>query len=140
MTVDQPGLSTPGRRLQIDSRAPLRWAIGLGLAVAAALAVTQAVRSGAEPPAIPVQLRPLWPIPRADAFLRAEGWTPRPIRQPLPFERQWSGNSLASLSACSGSGMGFCRYDYQRGHRMLAVVTTPGPKHGGLVHSWFHPN
>ena len=72
------------------------------------------------------------PISRADAALLAEGWKPKPGRKPLPFERKQSGNSLAGLSACSGTGMGFCRYDYQWQHQTLAVVTIPGPKAGGI--------
>jgi hypothetical protein len=70
-------------------------------------------------------------------LITTEGWKPKPGRKPLPFEREQSGNSLASLSACSGTGMGFCRYDYQRRHQTLSVVTIPGLNEGGLVHSWF---
>ena len=81
-------------------------------------------------------LHSLWefrgPIARADAALLAEGWKPKPGRKPLPFERKQSGNSLAGLSACSGTGMGFCRYDYQWQHQTLTVVTIPGPKDGGI--------
>ena len=62
-------------------------------------------------------------------------WKPRsPLLglMPQPLERKQSGSSLASLSACSGTGMGFCRYDDQRRHQTLAVVTIPGPKDGGI--------
>ncbi len=43
----------------------------------------------------------------------------------LPVERERAGNHLVSLSAFSGTGIGFCRYDYQRGHQVVAVVTVP---------------
>ena len=80
------------------------------------------------------------PIVQADQRLRGQGWKPDPSLKPDPLDRHLAGNQLASLSACSGTGMGFCRYDYQRGDRSLAVVTVPGPKGDGVVHSWFNPN
>jgi hypothetical protein len=79
------------------------------------------------------------PITAVDARFLATGWAPQPEQEPLPFERTLSGNNLASLSACSGTGMGFCRYDYRRGNEQLAVVTVPGARGHGVVHSWFRP-
>ena len=114
----------------------------LGLALGAGLAavvLSQAVRSGSDAPASPLYLVLQEPITQADARLLAEGWMPKPDRQALPFERKLAGNHLASLSACSGTGMGFCRYDYQRGKQTLAVVTVPDASGAGVVHSWFDP-
>lgn len=111
---------------------------GLSAAVAA-LALTQSVRSGgdsAEAPALAANE----PIAVVNARLLAAGWSPQPEQEPLPFERERAGNNLASLSACSGTGMGFCRYDYQKGKQMLAVVTVPGRQGEGVVHSWFDPD
>ena len=80
------------------------------------------------------------PITQLNARFLAAGWTPDPEQPPLPFERKLAGNNLASLSACSGTGPGFCRYDYRRGNRHLAVVTVPGATGDGVVHNWFNLN
>ena len=106
----------------------------------AAVVLSQAVRSGPDAPASPSLLVVQEPVTQADARLLAAGWTAKPDRQPLPFERELAGNHLASLSACSGTGMGFCRYDYQRGIQTLAVVTVPVVNGEGVVHSWFDPD
>ena len=127
----------------VISAVSCRWLKRIGLAAIAglaALALTQAVRSGADAPVAAPDLAVQEPMAQADARLHADGWIPKPDREPLPFERERAGNNLASLSACSGSGMGFCRYDYQRGKQSLAVVTVPGTQGEGLVHSWFNPN
>jgi hypothetical protein len=112
----------------------------LTVAAATVIALTQVVRSGGGAQAEPSVVVPREPISQANARLLAEGWIPKPDREPLPFERERAGNNLPSLSACSGTGMGFCRYDYRRGHEQLAVVTTPGAAGDGVVHSWFNPN
>jgi hypothetical protein len=104
---------------------------------AALLAIAQVVRSRSEAlPELPV-VTPQEPINQVDARLMADGWIAKPDRDPLPFERQRAHNNLASLSACSGTGMGFCRYDYQRGSQHFAVVTVPGPDGTGIVHNTF---
>ena len=71
---------------------------------------------------------------QADARLIAAGWAPDPDREPLPLDRKLAGNSLASLSACSGTGLRFCRYDYKRGSQTIAVITIPGAGGEGIVH------
>jgi len=76
------------------------------------------------------------PIVQADQRLRGQGWKPDPSLKPDPLDRHLAGNQLASLSACSGTGLGFCRYDYRRGNKSLGVVTVPGPGAQGLVQSW----
>jgi len=52
------------------------------------------------------------------------------------FERELAGNRLTSLSGCSGTGAGFCRYDYRRGGQRLEVITVAGPDGNGLVLRW----
>lgn len=101
------------------------------------LALSQVVRSGVEAQAALPVVAPQEPISQVDARLLADGWIAKPDRDPLPFERERAHNNLASLSACSGTGMGFCRYDYQRGSHRFAVVTVPGPDGSGIVHNTF---
>lgn len=121
-----------------SSAAPCRWPERLWPALAVGLAtvlLSQAVRSGPDAPSSPPLLEVQEPVTQVDARLLAAGWRPKPDRQPLPFERELAGNQLASLSSCSGTGMGFCRYDYQRGKQSLMVVTVPGASGAGVVHS-----
>jgi hypothetical protein len=124
------------------SFAQRRWTRRFWLLVVAAgamVALAQVVRSGGDAQtALPV-IAPQEPINQVDARLLADGWVAKPDRDPLPFERERAHNNLASLSACSGTGMGFCRYDYQRGSQRFAVVTVPGPDGNGIVHNTFEP-
>jgi len=53
------------------------------------------------------------PIVEADRHLRAKGWRPAPQRRPDALDRERAGNTLASLSACSGGAPVYCRYDYR---------------------------
>mgnify|MGYP006878991205 CR=1 FL=1 len=66
-----------------------------------------------------------WSIEAADSHLRRIGWSPAPVRQPDALDRLLAGTRLTSLSDCSGTGMGFCRYDYRRGAVNLSVITLP---------------
>ncbi|MCP9771401.1 hypothetical protein KBY66_01950 [Synechococcus sp. Tobar12-5m-g] len=78
-------------------------------------------------------------ITTADRNLQAKGWRPAPERQPDQLDRERAGNPLASLSACSGSGLGYCRYDYRRGQHTLTVITAaflPGAGPGASVVRW----
>jgi hypothetical protein len=109
----------------------------LVVAAAAGLALTKAVRSGGDTETQLPVIEPREPISQVDARLLAEGWVAKPDRDPIPFERRLAYNTLASLSGCSGTGMGFCRYDYQRGAQRFAVVTAPGPNGSGVVHNTF---
>jgi hypothetical protein len=122
------------------SLAQPRWSRRVWLLVAGAaalLAIAQVVRSRSEAiPELPV-VTPQEPINQVDARLRADGWIANPDRDPLPFERERAHNNRVSLSACSGTGMGFCRYDYQRGSQRFAVVTISGPDGSGVVHNTF---
>ena len=84
------------------------------------------------------------PILEADAVLVASGWRPSPQQQPLALDQQRAGVPLSSLSACSGTGQGFCRFDYRRNGRQLSVVTAPlqerarpHPQLGGVVDRWW---
>jgi len=107
---------------------------------AAGLMWIDAVRSVAADSHVEPALALQEPIQRVDARLKADGWMVRPERQPLATEHALSGNRLDSLSSCSGTGLGFCRYDYQRRGRRFAVVTVPGPQGTGVVAHWFDPD
>jgi hypothetical protein len=118
----------------------LRWTRRSWLLVVAAgavLALAQVVRSGGDAQTVLPVVAPHEPIKRVDARLLADGWIANPDRDPMPVERERSRHNLSSLSACSGTGMGFCRYDYQRGSQRFAVVTVPGPDGNGIVHNTF---
>jgi hypothetical protein len=86
-------------------------------------------------PQVPL-LKPNQPILSADAQLKAQGWSPAGDPHLQAFERDLAGNRLTSLSGCSGTGAGFCRYDYRRGGRQLEVITVAGPQGSGLVLRW----
>ena len=64
-------------------------------------------------------------ILEANRHLIADGWRPAPEKKPTPQERRWASVALESLSACSGTGVGFCRFDYRRDLQRLSVVTVP---------------
>ena len=83
-------------------------------------------------------------ILEADAVLLASGWRPSPSQQPLALDQKLAGVPLSSLSACSGTGYGFCRFDYRRNGRQLSVVTVPlemrsrqNSQLGGVVKRWW---
>ena len=84
------------------------------------------------------------PILEADAVLLSSGWRPHPQQHPQALDQQRAGVPLSSLSACSGTGVGFCRFDYRRNGRQLSVVTIPAPARvergraiGGVVERWW---
>ena len=97
----------------------------------ALLAQAPADRSAPPPPSPPIPLQAQQPIQAADARLREQGWRPDPAQRLSAFERELAGNALPSLAACSGTGPGFCRYDYRRGPQRLLVITVPGPQARG---------
>jgi len=79
-------------------------------------------------------------ILEAHQHLVAAGWQPAPTQTPSERERAWAAVTLRSLSSCSGSGAGFCRFDYQRQHQRLSVVTVPskpGQASIGRVNRWW---
>ena len=84
----------------------------------------------------PVTLQTNQPIETADGLLRSQGWKPDGDPDLDSFDRELSGNGLSSLRSCSGTGAGFCRYDYQRGNEHLEVITVPSRDGDGLVHHW----
>lgn len=79
------------------------------------MALMEAVLSGGDSAGTPA-LMVNEPIAAVDARFLVMGLAPLPEQEPLPFERTLSRNNLASLSTCSGTGTGFCRYDYRRGN------------------------
>ncbi|AHF63289.1 hypothetical protein Syncc8109_0912 [Synechococcus sp. WH 8109] len=79
-------------------------------------------------------------ILEANRHLIADGWRPAPGKRPTPEERRWASVALESLSACSGIGVGFCRFDYRRALQRLSVVTVPsepGRPSVGRVERWW---
>ena len=79
-------------------------------------------------------------ILEANRYLIANGWRPAPEKTPTPEERRLASVTLESLSACSGTGVGFCRFDYRRDLQRLSVVTVlsdPGRPSVGLVDRWW---
>lgn len=80
-----------------------------------------------------VQMGPAFSLPlavgqtieKADSELIGLGWKPNPEATPMIEERQRSGVNLKSLSSCSGTGIGFCRFDYRKGEENLSIVTVP---------------
>ena len=79
-------------------------------------------------------------ILEANRLLIADGWRPAPEKTPTPEERRLSSVALESLSSCSGTGVGFCRFDYRRDLQRLTVVTVPsepGRPSVGRVDSWW---
>ena len=74
-----------------------------------------------------------------DQTLTSTGWNPAPEGQARAFEQSLAGNRLSSLASCSGTGVGYCRYDYQRSDTRLVVVTVPAsqPDQAGRVARWW---
>ena len=86
-----------------------------------------------------VQLQVGQSIRAADALLLASGWLPQPDPAMKSFLKDSPGADLPALSSCSGTGVGFCRYDYARDRQRLSVVTipSPSPDASGLVQRWW---
>ena len=86
-----------------------------------------------------VQLQVGQSIRAADASLLASGWLPQPDPAIQAPKQDPSGSALPALSSCSGTGVGFCRYDYARARQRLSVVTVPSPSPdvSGLVQRWW---
>ncbi len=79
-------------------------------------------------------------IEQANNVLIKHGWRADPLQTPGAMETELSGLKLISLSSCSGTGVGFCRYDYRRGQQHLSIVTIPsdpGSTSVGLVERWW---
>ena len=79
-------------------------------------------------------------ILEADRHLLADGWRPSPQQNPSDAEREWAAVTLNSLTACSGTGVGYCRFDYKRDDQRLSVVTVPskpGQASVGRVERWW---
>jgi len=79
-------------------------------------------------------------ILEANRHLIANGWRPAPEKTPTLEERRLASVALESLSACSSTGVGFCRFDYRRDLQRLTVVTVPsepGRPSVGRVDRWW---
>jgi len=95
-----------------------------------------ALLAAAGPRAQPLHLLEQQSIEQADGQLQQQGWRADGEAHLDSFDRELSGNELSSLRSCSGTGAGFCRYDYRRGRQHLEVITVPGHDGDGLVHHW----
>lgn len=116
------------------NRRPLQFSLLLLLfGGLAALATNLGLADG---PAEPPRLSLNQPIERVDRTLRSQGWHADGDPDLASFDRELAANGLASLRSCSGTGAGFCRYDYRRGRQRLEVITVPSADGDGLVHHW----
>ena len=107
-------------------------AVGLVALVSAGLTSVEA--------APPPQLSQRQTILEANRYLLADGWVPAPMQIPSEAERRWASVPLSSLSGCAGTGIGYCRFDYQRNQQKLSVVTVPskpGRASVGRVERWW---
>ncbi len=86
-------------------------------------AAAAAVHNVAKTPKNEPKLSARQTILEANRHLIANGWRPAPERTPTPEERRLSSVALESLSTCSGTGVGFCRFDYRRDLQRLSVVS-----------------
>ena len=118
--------------MPMQARSPLQlsaWAcllvVSLGLLTASA-----------SPQAQPLTIQNQQAIETADGVLRSQGWQPDGDPALDSFDRELAGNGLSSLRSCSGTGAGFCRYDYRRGSEHLMVITMPNRDGDGLIHHW----
>ena len=86
-----------------------------------------------------IQLQVGQPIRAADVSLLASGWLPQPDQSIEGLQQDSSGPTLPAHSSCSGTGVGFCRYNYARDRKSLSVVTVPAPSSevSGLVQRWW---
>ena len=113
----------------------------MGRSVAIAVSAALLSMNSAMVHALPQpQLNQRQTILEANRHLIADGWRPAPQQTPSAQERAMASVSLASLSACSGTGLGFCRYDYVRDQQTLSVVTVPsdpGKPSVGRVERWW---
>jgi hypothetical protein len=116
--------------MQVHRRMPPDAVVTL-LLVAPLLALLAAAQ-----PSSPPDLRLRMAIELADADLQHSGWSPDGDSLLDSLDRELSGNTLASLRSCSGTGVGFCRYRYRRGNQQLDVITVPNSDGDGLVHHW----
>lgn len=107
---------------------PIRWVALLAGAMLSALGLIAA--------AGPLPLAANQRIERVDVQLRRQGWQPHGDPLVESLDRELAGSDLSSLRSCSGTGAGFCRYDYRRGWQHLQVITVPGRDGDGLVHHW----
>lgn len=102
----------------------------------AGLLLTIAVLAASGPQAQSLGIGLHDPIERVDTELRRQGWLPDGDPALESFDRELSGNDLASLRSCAGTGIGFCRYEYRRGRQRLVVITAPGGDGDGLIQQW----
>lgn len=86
------------------------------------------------PPPLVLTIQEL--IQHLDQRLRRQGWQPDGDALLESFDRELAGNDLTSLRSCSGTGAGYCRYDYRRGRQSLSVITVPNRNGDGVVHHW----
>jgi hypothetical protein len=122
----------PPPRAAVQRRSAL---LGGGLLALVLIAAGSSLGLGqVQGPAPTLQLQE--PIETADQRLRQQGWQPDGDPGLETFDRELAGNALTSLRSCSGTGSGFCRYDYHRGRQQLSVITVPNANGDGLVHHW----
>ena len=87
----------------------------------------------AEP--MPLFLQEGQAILSADQKLLAKGWQPAPasMGQLQALNQADAVSRLPSLKSCSGSGVGYCRYEYQQPRHRLVLITVLGKKRDRFV-------
>lgn len=71
----------------------------------------------------------------ARQLIIATGWQPIPTTtdNPLDGTANWRRRGFNEVTACSGTGMGFCRFEFSAGDRKLVVVTAG---RDSTLHHW----
>ena len=69
-----------------------------------------------------------------------KGGQSAPKQPPSPEDTRRPAVPVSSLSTCAGTGGGVCRFDYQKNHQRLSVVTVPshpGQPSVGRISRWW---
>jgi hypothetical protein len=81
------------------------------------------------------QVPPVFSDKRQYKSLREEaislGWIPK-IMEFLPEKQFVQRTGFLELQGCSGSGRGFCRFEFQKNDYVLTVVTVPGSRNNKI--------
>lgn len=96
---------------------------------------SQALSSEQNPP-VPQQLQKGMSYDEARQVIINAGWQPIPTTtdNPLDGTANWRKRGYHEVEACSGTGMGFCRFEFAGGRNRKLVVVTAG--RDSSLHHW----